>query len=503
MPLPRPDIARLKDLAAGIGLDLDAGRAAEFLQVMEGSFQAYDLVERLDDSPPAPAFARKVTAVKPIHPLNAWYATCESAPAPDGPLAGRSVALKDNIMMAGVPMANGSTILDGFVPLRDATVVTRLLAAGARIAGKAVCENFCMSGGSFTSATGPVLNPHDPSRSAGGSSSGCAALVASGEVDMAVGGDQGGSIRIPSSHCGIVGMKPTWGLVPYTGIMPIEATLDHAGPMTRSLADNALMLGVIAGPDGLDPRQTGAPARDYRRAFERGPEGMRVGLLAEGFSVPFMQPEVAETVRSAALRLAGAGVELVEISIPEHHIADKVWAPIGLEGLTRQMMQGYGMGFNWRGLYAPELMEAMAGWHDRVEELPVTLQISLLTGLWTLGQTGGRSYAKAQNLSLKMRAAYDRALAGLDALLMPTVPYVAPPIPGPDTDLGDFMQRALGVNVSTSQFDVTGHPALTVPVGKADGLPVGAMLAGPWYGELALYRLAQGLMIETPVSRGA
>jgi amidase len=393
-----------------------------------------------------------------------------------------------------VPMANGSSILDGFIPDRDATVVTRLLAAGAKITGKAVCENFCMSGGSFTSATGPVLNPADPTRSAGGSSSGCAALVASGEVDMAVGGDQGGSIRIPASHCGIVGMKPTWGLVPYTGIMPIEAMLDHAGPMTRTLADNALMLSVIAGPDGLDPRQSGAPGLDYTRAFERSPAGMRVGVLTEGFTVAHMQPEVAEIVRDAAKRLEAQGVELVEVSIPEHHIADKVWMPVGLEGLTRQMMQGDGMGFNWRGRYAPDLMQAMSTWRDRAEELPVTLQISLLAGLWALRQTGGRSYAKAQNLSLKMRAAYDTALAGVDALLMPTLPYVAPEIPGPEVPLGEMMQRALAVNVSTSQFDVTGHPAITIPVGHVGKLPVGTMLVGPWHGEMQLYRLAKGFM---------
>lgn len=148
------------------------------------------------------------------------------------------------------------------------------------------------------------------------------------------------------------------------------------------------------------------------------------------------------------------------------------------------------MGFNWRGQYAPELMEAMQDWKLRAEELPITLQISLLTGTWALRQTQGKSYAKAQNLSLKMRAAYDAALGGVDALLMPTLPYVAPKLPDAETSLADFMQRALGVNVSTSQFDVTGHPALTVPCGEVDGLPVGAMFVGPWYGEANLYRVA-------------
>ena len=134
-----------------------------------------------------------------------------------GPLAGRTVAIKDNIMVAGVPMMNGSETVEGFVPSRDATVVTRLLAAGATITGKAVCEDLCFSGGSHTSRTGPVRNPWDLTRSAGGSSSGSAALVAAGAVDVAIGGDQGGSVRIPSAYSGTVGHKPTHGLVPYTG----------------------------------------------------------------------------------------------------------------------------------------------------------------------------------------------------------------------------------------------------------------------------------------------
>ena len=152
-------------------------------------------------------------------------------------------------------MMNGTSTLEGYVPDVDATIVTRILDAGGFILGKAVCESLCFSGGSHTSDTGPVRNPHNTDYTTGGSSSGSAALVAAGEVDLAIGGDQGGSIRIPASWCGIYGLKPTYGLVPYTGIFPIELTLDHTGPMARSVADVALLLEAIAGPDGLDPRQ--------------------------------------------------------------------------------------------------------------------------------------------------------------------------------------------------------------------------------------------------------
>src|SRR5437763_9580848 len=239
----------------------------------------------------------------------ASYATAEIPPRHEGPLAGRRVAVKDNIALAGLPMMNGSQTVAGFVPRRDATVVTRLLDAGATIAGKAVCEDLCFSGGSHTSRTGPVRNPWDRSRTAGGSSSGSAALVASGGADLALGGDQGGSIRIPSAFCGTVGHKPTHGLVPYTGAFPIENTLDHLGPITRTVRDAALMLGVLAGPDGLDPRQrAGRAAQDYLAGLDGGLAGITVGVLEEGFGHPGLSlPESDETVRAAIGVLAAAG----------------------------------------------------------------------------------------------------------------------------------------------------------------------------------------------------
>ena len=181
--------------------------------------------------------------------------------ASSGPLKGKKVAIKDNVMVAGVPMMNGNSILEGYVPEIDATVVARLLDAGAEIVGKTHCESYCISGGSHTGAKGPVHNPYKMGYSAGGSSSGSGVVVALGEADMALGGDQGGSIRMPSCWCGIYGMKPTHGLVPYTGIMPIEIFVDHTGPMTATVTDNALMLEVIAGPDGYDPRQYGTPKK--------------------------------------------------------------------------------------------------------------------------------------------------------------------------------------------------------------------------------------------------
>src|SRR5881392_222749 len=212
------------------------------------------------------------------NPLNAWYQKCTIKGTSSGILAGKRIAIKDNVCVAGVPMMNGSSALEGYVPEFDATIVTRILDAGGEIVGKSVCEHLCFSGGSHTSDTGPVLNPHDPKRSAGGSSSGSAALVVSGECDLAIGGDQGGSIRIPSAYCGAVGHKPTYGLVPYTGVFPIELTLDHTGPIGRSAAEVALLLEAIAGRDGLDPRQSGAVRTEpYTKKLPGDVHGLRIG----------------------------------------------------------------------------------------------------------------------------------------------------------------------------------------------------------------------------------
>src|SRR3954454_17538382 len=283
------------------------------------------------------------------NPYNAWYVTCTVTGSGEGPLAGKTVAVKDNTAVAGVPMMNGSQTLEGFVPSRDATVVSRLLAAGATIAGKAVCEDLCFSGGSHTSSTGPVRNPWDPSRTTGGSSSGSAALVASGEVDLALGARQGGSIRMPSAFSCIVGHKPTHGLVPYTGAFPIELTLDHLGPMTRTVADAAAMLDVLAGRDGLDPRQ---PAdlvpQQYAAALGGDVAGMRVGVVAQGFGIEGLSEDgVDETVRAAAGRLRELGIEVVDVDLPWHRHAMAVWAVVATDGATVQMVDGEGYGHNY------------------------------------------------------------------------------------------------------------------------------------------------------------
>ena len=246
-------------------MSLTDADVTSFIELMRPSVAAYNVVDAMPDNLPRgeiSAHAGLPAAARRTRTMPGTSKTMVEGAA-DGKLKGKTVVLKDNIMLAGVPMMNGAATLEGYVPDIDATVVQRVLDAGGTIVGKAHCEYFCLSGGSHTNATGPVHNPHKMGYSAGGSSSGSAVLVALGEVDMALGGDQGGSIRMPSSFCGIYGMKPTHGLVPYTGIMPIEIYVDHTGPMTANVTDNALLLEVLAGPDGYDPRQYNVKTHPY------------------------------------------------------------------------------------------------------------------------------------------------------------------------------------------------------------------------------------------------
>ena len=223
MGFPVPTIDELRAISERWQLQLDGDQLATFRTLIEGALGSYDRVDALYDAarPPSPERSSCLPTAAD-NELGAWYYRCEIQGSESGLLAGKTFAIKDNTSVAGVPMMNGSLILEGYVPSVDATVVRRILDAGGTILGKAACEDLCFSGASHTNALAPIRNPWDPAKTAGGSSGGSSALVGAGEVDMATAGDQGGSIRIPSSFSGCVGLKPTHGLVPYTGAFPIE-----------------------------------------------------------------------------------------------------------------------------------------------------------------------------------------------------------------------------------------------------------------------------------------
>jgi amidase len=492
VPLEEPTRDQIRLLASKLGFDMTEEDVVEFRDMVANGLAMYRPLEEIPDELPEIRYPRSAGRFPTDEedPLNAWYVKTSVKGAPEGKLSGRQVVIKDTICLAGVPMMDGSSSLEGYVPDLDATVVTRILDAGGEIVGKANCEWFCYSAGSNTNATGPTLNPWKPTHTSGGSSSGCAAIVGSGQVAMALGGDQGGSIRTPSSFSGVYGMKATHGLVPYTGIFPTEHTVDHVGPMTSSVADNALLLEVVAGADGLDPRQYAPVVHPYTESVHLGVDGLRIGVLAEGFGQSGSEPDVDEAVRDAAARLRSLGAVVEDVSIPMHALGVTVWAPVIVEGALELMFKGDAVGTGWRGLYVRSLSKAHAEWRHQANDFPPLLKLGMLMAEFVIRNHGRSYYAKAQNLARKLRDEYDTALSEVDLLLMPTNPMKAPPLPAPDATKGESMYPGFDSVTNTAPFNITGHPAMSVPCGLRDGLPVGMQLVGRWYDEPSIYRAA-------------
>jgi amidase len=295
---------------------------------------------------------------------------------------------------------------------------------------------------------------------------------------------------MPASFCGIYGMKPTHGLVPYTGIMPIEIYVDHTGPMTRSVADNALLLEVLAGPDGYDPRQYNVKLHPYASMLEGGINGMKIGIVTEGFAQANAEEDVTAKVRAAASRLETLGAAVGEISIPMHLVAPALWLPIGIEGLTQTMMHGDGYGISRPDLYVTSLMDFHRNWRSRANELSETTKLFTLLGSYIRKYYGGRYYGKAMNITRQLTAAYDAALGQYDLLLMPTTPIKASELPPADAPRELIVERALNMIGNTAPFDITHHPAMAIPCGMSGGLPVSMMLIGKHWDEPAIYRAA-------------
>lgn len=493
MAIEAPNSEQIRDIADSFGMNLTAEDAHSFVKLMAGLKQSYDRLDAMIEPRLSVKYPR-APGREPApeeNPYNAWTFKSEIKGAAHGKLAGKRVAIKDNICVSGIPMRNGSRVLEGYVPEVDATVVTRILDAGGTIVGKTVCEDLCFSGGSHTSKPLPVRNPNKPTHSAGGSSSGSAVAVAVGEADMALGCDQGGSIRMPSCWCGVYGLKPTHGLVPYTGVFPIEVTLDHCGPMANSVENVALLLSAIAGPDGLDPRQIGTRTQDYMKAIEQDAKGLKIAVVKEGFERPESEAVVDKAVREAAKTLKRLGAEVDEASVPLHVDGYHIWNAIIVEGSTELMIKGNGFGSNWDGHYVTSLLDAYArGWRSRPNDMSETVKLVMLFGEYAKRFYHGRFYAKAQNLRRSLRRAYDDVLASHDLMLMPTIPFRATPIPAADCTREEYVTQALNMVTNTSPFDASGHPAINVPCGKVDGLPIGMMLIGRQYDDATVLRAA-------------
>lgn len=475
-----PTSEEIRELAAHHYIELTDEEVRDFKQLIATSLAGYERLDELSVPISEPKYTDRNPGYKPDadeDPLNAFIRKCEVAGADSGLLADYEVGLKDNVSVAGIELTCGSKLFDGYVPETDATIVTRLLDAGATISAKLNMADMAFSGSGGLSATGPVRNPHDPEYIAGGSSSGSAAAVVNGDVDVAIGGDQGGSIRIPAAWSGGVGHKPTHGLVPYTGIAGLGRSFDHTGPITRSVADAARVLEVIAGKDPKDPRQGHVPTSSYTDALDGAASDVTVGVLAEGFGHDQSESGVDSTVREALSAFEVAGADVEEVSIPMHLDGMPIWNGIATEG-TMATVEAEGIGYNAGGAYDTQFMEAFA--HARRahgNDYLATVKLTLIMGQYLSEKYHSHYYAKAQNLSRELARRYDDALKNIDVLAMPTTPQTAHAHKDDLTRM-EIIDRALNMLPNTAPFDATGHPALTVPAGTSDGLPVGLMLVG-------------------------
>lgn len=487
---PTPE--EIREYAAHHHITLSDEEVEDFAAIIHETLAGYERLDELPPHRPDVEYTDRDPGYRPDpseDPLNAFVTKCEVNGADDGPLKGYEVGLKDNVNVAGIELTLGSKLFEGYVPSTDATIVTRLLDAGATITGKLNMEDMAFSGSGELSATGPVLNPYDPEYIAGGSSSGSAAAVGSGEVDVAIGGDQGGSIRIPASWSGIVGHKPTHSLVPYTGIAGLGRSFDHAGPMCSTVADCARVLNVIAGKDGLDPRQGEVPTENYLEVLADDPSDVTVGVVEEGFGLEVSEEGVDRTVRAALDEFETAGADVTKVSIPMHRDGLAIWNAIAIEGTTAtvnsECIGRYGNGF-----YDTQMADAFGrARRAHADDYLTTLKLTLVIGQYLSDEYRGRYYAKAQNLSRRLAGEYDEVLEDVDVLAMPTTPQTAHEH---DEDLPrvEVIERALDMLNNTSPFDVTGHPATSVPAGAANELPVGLMFVGKRFDDAAALRSA-------------
>ena len=482
----------LKRSAAANHFELSEQELDAFQALIPDLFDTYELLEKTPQPREPIRYRDRDPGYRPSReedPFNAILRRCELRGAASGRLAGKRFGIKDAISVAGFPMSCGSLALEGYVPDTDATVVTRLLDAGAEIVATLNLDNLAWSGSGDTSAFGAVLNPHNPDFLAGGSSAGSGAALYYDDIDITIGGDSGGSIRIPASWCGVVGLKPTYGLVPYTGIAGIDSTIDHVGPMARTADDIALTLEVIAGKDPLDPKQGDVQVQPYTDYLGQGMNGLRIGAVTEGFGLKLSEPDVDAAVRSALEVFGELGAQVSEVSVPAHSESGAILWALVAEGGTA-LLQTNGMGYHWQGLYSPGFAETFGrARHTQADDLPPTAKLTLLIGTYMMERYHGRAYAKAQNLRRPLRASYDRALEQVDLLAMPTTAMKAHRHV-PAVDIEGLIRGGWDHTENLGPFNLTGHPAISIPCAMSDGLPVGLMLVAKHFDEGTLIRAA-------------
>ena len=400
-----------------------------------------------------------------------------------GPLTGIPMQLKDNLSTRGVPTTCASLMLDGYTPPYDATVTARLIQAGSTLLGKGNMDEFAMGSSNETSAFKPVHNPWDISRVPGGSSGGPAAAVAAGLAPYALGSDTGGSIRQPASLCGIVGLKPTYGLVSRYGLVAFASSLDQIGPLTRSVEDAALVLNAIAGHDPLDSTSIPAQPPDYTARLTEGVRGLRVGVVPE-YLGDGIDPAVAAAVKSAIGVLESLGAVVEEVALPTSRAALAVYYVLAPSECSANLARYDGVKYGYSDQDADGMWAALDA--TRRNGFGAEVRRRILMGAYALSAGYYDAYyKKAQQVRTLIRREFHDAFQRVDILALPTSPTTA-------FEIGGIVDPVVmhANDICTIPANIAGIPGISVPCGFADGLPIGLQMLGPHLSEPTLLRAA-------------
>jgi aspartyl-tRNA(Asn)/glutamyl-tRNA(Gln) amidotransferase subunit A len=412
-----------------------------------------------------------------------------------GPLAGVPIAIKDNLCTRGIPTTAGSRILAGWIPPYDATVVRAVASAGAVIVGKTNLDEFAMGSSTENSAFGPTHNPWDLDRVPGGSSGGSAAAVAAGFVPLALGSDTGGSVRQPASLCGVVGVKPTYGLVSRYGLIAFASSLDQVGPFAATVADAAALLEVVAGHDPADSTSLDVGSGPFAERLDEGVAGLRVGVISDFLADA--SPSCAAAVRRAAEVLGAAGATVEEVAVPALMLGLSAYYLIAPAEASSNLARYDGVRYGLR-IEAPDV----AGMNSRSRSAGFGPEVKRRIMLGTYVLSAGyydAYYGQAQRVRTLVARGFAEAYRRFDVLIGPTSPTVAFPI-------GAKTQDPLAMYLSdlfTIPTNLAGHPAVSVPFSLSEGLPVGVQVLAPSLGEGLMFRAAA--VIEQgadPAARG-
>jgi aspartyl-tRNA(Asn)/glutamyl-tRNA(Gln) amidotransferase subunit A len=465
-------------------LTIDSTRTA----IAEKQISASSLVEQ---------FYSKIEAEDPE--VHAYLTICEDRAATQAktiddmvnqgaalpPLAGVPIGIKDVIVTKGIRTTAGSKILENFIPPYDCTAVARLEAAGAIVLGKMNCDEFAMGSSNENSAYGPVRNPRDKSRVPGGSSGGSAAAVAAGTAVATLGSDTGGSIRQPASFCGVVGLMPTYGRVSRYGLIAFASSLDHIGPLTKTVKDAAILLRVIAGRDPLDSTSADVPVPDYEADLAKPVAGLKIGVPKEYFGEG-LDVEVRAAVEAGIAALRSAGCEIVPISLPHTAYAIPTYYVIATAEASANLARFDGVRYGYRAKNARTLPEMYRKTRDEAFGGEVKRRIMLGTYALSSGYYDAY-YLKAQRVRTLLTRDFEEAFQKVDAIVTPTAPT-------PAFKLGEKSDDPLSMylaDIYTVTADLAGIPGISVPCGKTQsGLPIGLQVLGRHFDESTVLRVA-------------